>query len=199
MVLRFFDIETTGFNYLKDDILQVGFITANENGKIVNAGNMYYYRPEFKVENPEAFAVHGITRARLEPYEQDFSKNVAALYTMLQKGYIIGKNSDKFDIPFCLGWLNKIYPGVLPTINLFRTCDVQKVMSPICKEKIGKTGTLSEYVELLQIKDFVTQMYEVAQKFARDPAREGFHDALYDSVATYCVWLICRQNNWVSL
>lgn len=206
MVLTFLDIETTGFDFRTDDILQVGFVRADEKGKIINAGNLYYYQPHFNVES-SAFEVHGITRQHLEPYEADFIKNVSGLYTMLQRGYIIGKNSNRFDIPFCVGWINKTCPGYLPNINVFRTCDVQDVMAPVFRsewekqfgESTRKHGTLEQYVKILNIESFVKQMYEVAQKFAKEPARAGYHDALYDAVATYCVWLICLQKNWVSL
>lgn len=207
MVLTFFDIETTGFNFTNSDVLQVGFVRADEKGKIINAGNLYFYQPGFDVERPDAFKVHGLTREFLSKYEADFKKNVAGLYAMLQKGYLVGKNSDSFDVPFTLGWINKVCPGYLPNITPFRTCDVQKVMKPVYQEayrkqfgnNTSKIGTLEDYVKVLGIESFVKEMYQIAQGFAKEPAREGFHDALYDSVATYCVWLICRENNWVSL
>ena len=207
MVLTFFDIETTGFNFREDDILQVGFVRANEEGRIINAGNLYYYQPNFNIEKPDAQRVHGLTREKLMPYEGDYMKNLAALYTLLQKGYIIGKNSDSFDLPFCKGWLTKVCPGYFRDLVIFRQCDVQTVMKSHyqlwVEEKTGKQctgkGTLEDYVRMLGLKDFVNKMYNIAQGYAKDEARAGFHDALYDAVATYCVWLIARQQNWVSL
>lgn len=207
MVLTFFDIETTGFNFRDDDILQVGFVRANEEGKIINAGNLYYYQPEFNVEKPDAQRVHGLTREKLLPYEEDYKKNLAGLYTLLQKGYIVGKNSDAFDIPFCKGWLTKVCPGYFTSLTIFRTCDVQTVMKShyqlYVEQQTGQRctakGTLEDYVRMLNLGDFVKKMYDIAQGFAKDEARAGFHDALYDAVATYCVWLVARQQNWVSL
>ena len=207
MVLTFFDIETTGFNFREDDILQVGFVRANEEGRIINAGNLYYYQPEFNVEKPDAQRVHGLTREFLMPYESDYTKNLSGLYTLLQKGYIIGKNSDAFDIPFCIGWLTKVCPGYFKDLQIFRTCDVQTVVALHYQEwyekntgtRTNSKGKLEHYVQMMGLKDFTDKMYNIAQGFAKDPARAGFHDALYDAVATYCVWLIARQQNWVSL
>lgn len=207
MILTFLDIETTGFDFLQSDLLQLGFVRADEKGKIINAGNLYYYQPEFNVEEPGAQAVHGITRDFLVPYEQDFEKNCAALWTILQRGYIVGKNSDRFDIPYIKGWLTKKFPGMLPTLNVFKTVDIQKVVTWYYRDwyykeygtETRKNGTLEEYVNMFGIQDFVKQMYTIAQGKCSETARSGFHDALYDSVATYCVWLIAREKNLVEL
>lgn len=206
MVLRFLDIETTGFNFQSADILQVSFVTADENGEIHNAGNLYYYQPDFVVET-QAVDVHGLTRDLLLKYENDFYKNCAALHAIMQKGYIVGKNSDKFDIPFIQGWLIRRFPGVLPPIKLFRQADVQTAMKPHFQNwyyqqngfETKKIGTLSEYVSMLGIQDKVDETYKKASAYCSEPARQGYHDALYDAVATYCVWMVMRQKNWIDL
>ncbi len=206
MILTFLDIETSGYDFRVNDILQVSFVRADENGNVHNAGNLYFYQPDFNVET-DAYHVHGLTRENLMKYEADYTKNCAALHAIMQKGYIVGKNSDRFDIPFISGWLMRKFPGMLPPVKLFRQADIQTAMVPFFRDwwynkngfETKKSGTLGEYVAMLNLEQEVDRVYDIAQGYCPEPARKGFHDALYDAVATYCVWRVMREKNWINL
>lgn len=118
MVGTVIDIETTGWlkfemvdgiSTLSDDseILEVGYINIDMNTyQILTYGVLYFYKPYFYVES-QAQETHGLTREFLEKYELDFDKNLIALNSMIQCTCIIGKNSDKFDIPFVKAFVAK--------------------------------------------------------------------------------------------
>lgn len=119
MIGTVMDIETTGFlkfqmgadgvSVLSDEseILEVGYINIDMNsGEILNYGTLYFYKPYFNIES-DAQQVHGITRDFLKQYENDFDKNLIALNSLIQSTCLIGKNSDKFDIPFVKAFIKK--------------------------------------------------------------------------------------------
>lgn len=57
------------------EILEIGYIRVDmNNGKIIDCGELYFYKPYFQVES-SAQKVHGIQRSFLEQYEGDFRKD----------------------------------------------------------------------------------------------------------------------------
>jgi len=107
--LKFETNPTTGVSTLSDEseILEIGFINIDmQTKKILTHGTLYFYKPYFHVES-QAQSVHGLTREFLKQYEGDFNKNMIALNSLIQSGCLIGKNSEKFDIPFIKAFIDK--------------------------------------------------------------------------------------------
>lgn len=129
MIATVIDIETTGWLKFDDstghsvlsdesEILEVGFINFDTNSiKVLTSGTLYFYKPYFNIES-DAQRVHGLTREFLQQYEGDFNKNLIALNSLLQSTCIIGKNSDKFDIPFIKAFIEKHAPDSFDIENL---------------------------------------------------------------------------------
>lgn len=231
MIANVIDIETTGLlnfvpdatgrNTLSDDseIIEVGYITINTvTLEILNHGVLYFYQPYFKIES-EAQKIHHITREFLEPYEKDFTKNCMALNTMIQQSYIIGKNSDRFDLIYIDAFLQKHLPECYKMDSIVNglgingynggkvyysmrqfSCDVQKVFSASWKDLYAKkygerprrAGRLEEYIDAIDGgKDLVDKIYNGFTDKARNT---GAHGALYDCCMTLVVYAYSRNS-----
>lgn len=188
MLLHVIDIETTGLGKFTDDILEVGYIRCNLDTEIVGYGSLYFYKPEFKVESA-AQQIHGLTREFLEPYAQDFEKNLAILYTLMYDAIIVGKNSNSFDIPFIKQFLMR-YAGSLGEPYIRKSIDVQSLLANEYQNwyyerngmKTKKKGKLMELAEMVGLTDNA-----IGAKFAEafpDCGRSGAHNALYDAFVT---------------
>lgn len=189
MLFTILDIETTGFNRQSDDILEVGYIKTNEKCDILGSGSLFFYKPEFKVET-SAQSVHRLTRDFLEPYEKDFNVNMAALYTMMYNGLIIGKNNASFDMPFIQSFIRK-HAGYLDPCEIMGYVDLQDYYTNQYRkyyyDRTGMTtrkkGSLEELVHMIGFTDEQIKC-EFKEKFPDCP-RVGTHSALYDVYMTY--------------
>ena len=124
MLYTIFDLETTGFNGTSDAVCQFAFITVNQNLLPVRARNYYFYK-EGMPWSEQAAAVHGLTRSFLKQYEDEYEQNLIRMYTVLQRGNLVGHNSNGFDIPFANQFLMRegfppIVPGVCYDTMLLR-------------------------------------------------------------------------------
>lgn len=194
MLFNIIDIETTGFNTVKDDILEVGYIRCNQEFKIVAHGVLYFYRPEFQVES-DAQKVHKLTRSFLKEHESEFDRNMVTLYTLVQKGILVGKNSDKFDIPFIRDFILKYAKPLYGTCQFANSIDMQTRMKDKFqswyKQTYGgvtkRSGRLEEYMGVIGLT-----MEEVQEKFVQQfpevKERQQPHSALYDAFMTYLVF-----------
>ncbi len=195
MLFHIIDIETTGLHRSADDILEVGYIRCNQDFRIVGHGTLYFYRPEYQIENPGAQAVHKLTREFLRQYEKDFEVNLAALYALVRDSIFVGKNSDAFDVPFLKEFIGKNIPELYSTAKPSRTLDLQKVCAPRFREwykdTYGSTtkrpGRLEEYVSMLGYTDGCVKD-EFAKLFPEEAVRNHAHAALYDAFMTYLVF-----------
>lgn len=211
-----FDINSDGVSLLSDksEILEVGYINVDMDTKrIINSGTLYFYKPYFDIES-DAQKVHGLTREFLQQFEKDFDNNLIALNSLIQCTCIIGKNSDKFDIPFIKAFIKKHagmcfdipnlvsqldmkgYNGgyVTYTDNMY-ALDMQKIYVNRWKsqyfDKTGvnvppnKKGTLSEYIDSIDGgREVTNKLYSIMPKVRET----GAHGALYDCCMTYVVW-----------
>ncbi len=225
MIGTVIDIETTGYlqfdttsghSQLSDtsEILEVGFLNINMDTRdILTYGTLYFYKPYFFIESP-AQEVHHITRDFISKYEDQFEMNLVALNSLIQSTCLIGKNSDKFDIPFIKAFINKHAGDDFNIPELVRQLDMAaynggKVryedtlyaldMQTIYKDrfhdlyfdKTGNTlaktkkGTLEQYIAVIDSgQEAVDFVYESLNK----DRVTGAHGALYDAVMTYIVW-----------
>lgn len=234
MIGTVIDIETTGwlkFNTVdgvsqlsdESEILEVGYININMDTKqILTYGTLYFYKPYFNVES-DAQKVHGLTREFLKQYEQDFEKNLIALNSLIQCTCLIGKNSDKFDIPFIKAFINKHagvkfdIPNLVFKLNMnaynggkviYEDTLYAMDMQTIYKERYhslfydkyhyplppGKKGKLEEYIDVIPIGQQVVD--HVYNGFTKDRVT-GAHGALYDAVMTYVVWVDAYNNGLI--
>jgi len=194
MLFNVVDIETTGFNTVNDDILEVGFIRCNQDFQIITHGVLYFYKPEFQVESA-AQKVHGLTRTMLKEHESEFERNMVTLYTLVQKGVLVGKNSDKFDIPFIREFILKYAGSLCHTCQFACSIDMQTRMSGRFQEWYKRTygsvtrraGRLEEYMGVLGLTGEDVRMKYV-QLFPEMGKRQQAHSALYDAFMTYLVF-----------
>lgn len=104
-----FDVDSSGYSVLSDnsEILEVGFINVDMTTcRPLTHGTLYFYKPYFNVES-DSQRVHKLTRDFLQQYEDKFTENLIALNALMQHAIIIGKNSEKFDIPFIEAFIKK--------------------------------------------------------------------------------------------
>jgi len=204
------DIETTGYlKYLdtfgrldpSSQILSVGYINIDsESLNIIDAGVLYFYRPEFDVE--AAQHVHHLTREFLSKYEKDFDENIAKLEALVTDRTLIGKNSNAFDLKFIIGFLKtwgnfNEMAGPLPE----STVDMQEIFSPLYRKLYyqkynvqlsGRVkGKLEEYVRLLDPNGVALAAVLKDIKKYTEINDCNPHDALYDAAMTYLVYGAC--------
>lgn len=232
MIGTVIDIETTdwlkfntvdGVSQLSDnsEILEVGYININMDTKaILTYGTLYFYKPYFNIESP-AQQTHGLTRDFLKQYEQDFEKNLIALNSLIQSTCLIGKNSDKFDIPYIKAFIKKHagdkfdIPNLVFKLNMdaynggkiiyedgLYAMDMQTIYKTryhsLHYDKYGyplaptKKGKLEEYIDVIPNGQAVVDY--VYNGFEKDRVT-GAHGALYDAVMTYVVWVDAWNND----
>lgn len=173
MLLTVLDIETTGLfkfdanNTLIPDIIEVAYAFVDTDDMLIHKhGVLYFYKPEFDIESP-AQEVHHIERSFLEKYEDQFEENLIALASLMTNATILGKNSEKFDIPFINRFIEKYKgrsydvehitdyaemknydnTGNIFHVNDVQSIDLQKLYAPIFRlkqyyDKIGRLGDL---------------------------------------------------------
>ena len=223
------DIETTGWLNISpvtgtlpdaNEILEVGYIRINmDTREILSCGELYFYKPYFCIES-DAQQVHGITREFISQFEDEFQRNLVILNALIQRTCIIGKNSNKFDVPYIKEFLRKHSNGYLditqqvalasikqygngPVLfyDVFEfALDIQNIFAPTYRDlyykKNGielsgrKKGNLQEYIDVLGAGRVVDKIYSELPKKRETRA----HGALYDAVMTYVVWAWCKQN-----
>lgn len=203
MLLTFMDIETTGFNTYKDVILEAGYIRVNVVPKpqstkvsmdIVSSGNLYFFMDGWNSEaNEGAYEKHKLSNAFMSQFkdQETFDRNISALYTLMYNSYFVGKNSDKFDIPMIISFINRYTVHLEPIELAGATIDVEKVLLQPYREyytkKTGqetkKRGTLEDYMEMIgYTEDDIMEIYKTLNVME---GRDHAHSGLYDSLMTY--------------
>lgn len=188
MIYTVLDIETTGFSRDYDDILSVGFMRIDSSFDVKASGTLYFYKPNFNVGKYPACTVHKLSRSLLEQHEGEFANNLKILWSLLYMSNIIGKRSNKFDMPFINSFVDRYCP-TLPSIQYNYTFDLEDKFAPIYKSRMHttKTGTLTQYLECLGItQDQVLAEYQKLPN--KDNESVHMHGALYDVVATFMVF-----------
>ena len=190
MLYTIIDVESTGFSREFADILSFGFLRINSQFEIKESGNLYFYLPNFKVENKDAFEVHGLTRDFLSQYEKDFAVNITKMYSLMYHSCLIGKNIDAFDIPLINSFFKR-YAKYLPKFEYTSSVDLQKRFKDTYQARTGsrKVGTLTDYCNVLGItKDTLNNIYDSLPTKDENPNAKHMHSSLYDCIAIYCVF-----------
>ncbi len=158
--LAFFDIESTGVDYVKDRIIDLCVIIAYPDGS--EKTHTYRFNPEMPIPH-EASMVHGI-------YDEDvitsptFKEKATELFDVLNPCDLAGFNSNKFDVPMLLEEF--IRAGLSFSIDDRSLVDVHKIY--VAYEK---------------------RTLEAAYKFYCNKSLENAHNAEADTRATYDVLL----------
>jgi DNA polymerase III subunit epsilon len=92
------DIETTGLDFNKHEIIQVGVVILNAKKQTMRT-HVNMYRPEHGIP-AESTKVHGITYAQTEGCPPSSEAAHFAFSTEMKKSLVIGYNIYKFDLPF---------------------------------------------------------------------------------------------------
>lgn len=123
----FFDVETTGLDTSKDQIIEVSFVKLNID--MTKEIKTKRFNPDVEI-NPKAQEIHGTSKEDLkdEPKFKQFAKEI---YTFLQGCDIAGFNSNKFDVPmlyseFLRAGIEWDYSGV----NFIDVSNIYRILNP---------------------------------------------------------------------
>jgi DNA polymerase III epsilon subunit-like protein len=207
MLYTVLDIETNGLSSSSCEILEVGYIQVDRSVNIIRHGVIYFYKPEWEIENKSQM-YHKLSRSFLEskcPDNETFKENLTKLYTLFFRGVIIGKNSDRFDIPAIKAFLRRNI-DCLDDVPTWGTLDLQVYYTDFFRkwysEKYGvsagrKTGTLEELIEMIgYTQDDVRKGF---RQDLNESNRSDAHGALYDTYMTYLLTKYAVENYGMKL
>jgi DNA polymerase-3 subunit epsilon len=158
--LAFFDLETTGTDFVKDRIVEMSVLRINPDGE--KATKTYRLNPTIPIP-VESSAIHGI-------YDEDiitsptFKEKAQEFFELLDPCDLVGFNSNKFDVPLLLEEF--IRAGVTFSIENRALIDVHRIYTHF--EKRG---------------------LEAAYQFYCKKKLENAHSAEADTLATYEVFM----------
>lgn len=168
-----FDLETTGLDREKDQIIQFAGIKINkETNKIVDQKNLYIQPIGNYNISIQSFFKHGIKATMLvdKPYFKDVAKE---LFEFFNDSDIITYNGVSFDIPFL--------------VNEFKKCGIDFTVTNVdcydafLEEKRRNGNTLED-------------TYKRYKGKSMEDAGLTAHDALSDVKATYSVFVAQQRN-----
>jgi len=154
--LAFFDIESTGTDYVKDRIVEICVLRVNTNG--TRDVKTYKINPTIPIPI-ESSKIHGI-------YDEDvitcptFNEVAQEIYDMLNPCDLAGFNSNKFDVPMILEEFIRV--GLSFDIDNRALVDVHRIYT-----------------------HFEKRTLEAAYQFYCEKTLENAHSAEADTVATY--------------
>lgn len=166
MLLTVLDIETTGLfkfdenGVLIPDILEVAYAFVDTADMLIHKhGTMYFYKPEFDVESP-AQGIHHLERSFLAQYADQFEDNLIALSALMTNATILGKNVEKFDIPFIDRFIDK-YKG--------RLYDIVRITDYAEMKNYDKTGNIfhDNYVQSIDLQKLYAPIYRLKQYYQK--------------------------------
>jgi len=152
----FFDIEATGLNVMKDQIVQIALIKYSPDTAQPEELELLI-KPGVPISE-EAMKVHGITYEKLEG-KPGFKEVAQQLFDFIGDADLAGYNSDRYDIPMLMEEFARA--GIEFSIDERNNVDVQKIFYMM------EPRTLKAAVRLYCNKEL-----------------EGAHDALADVRAT---------------
>lgn len=164
MVLTVIDIETTGLfkfdenNILIPDILEVAYALVDTDDMLIRKhGVLYFYRPEFDVES-SAQEIHGLQRAFLKNYESQFEENLIALASLMTNATVLGKNCERFDVPFIDRFIEK-YKG--------KMYDIERIVDYADMKNYDGTGRIfhENYVQSIDLQKLYAPIYRLKQYY----------------------------------
>ena len=170
----YFDLETTGFSPLNDEIIEIYLIKENLNGKIIDTFHSYFY-PGITLP----FRITQITKITNEMliFQKRFKDCASEIIKFVGDATLIGHNINKFDLPFLNGNLSK---------NNF---------------PILKNDTLDTMI-MARKKDGVSQfqkgykLIDLAIKYNLNFNHLKLHGAKYDTEITRQIFHLLNKDNY---
>jgi DNA polymerase-3 subunit epsilon len=156
--LVFFDLETTGLNISKDQIVEISLLKVFPDQTEIS--KTYRVKPDVKISD-EAFAIHGISNEDVIN-EPNFAQIGTEIALFMQNCDIAGYNSNKFDLPLLMEEFLRV--DINFDLRGIRFIDVQNIFHKM------EPRTLS-----------------AAYKFYCNAELENAHQAEADTIATYNV------------
>ncbi|MFQ6703045.1 MAG: exonuclease domain-containing protein [Alphaproteobacteria bacterium] len=115
-----FDIETTGFEYMRGDrVIEIGAVEVID-GKITDNSFHEYINPEGKIIPPDTYMVHKISNAFLED-KPKMSEIAPRFLEFIGDSPIVAHNGLDFDFPFVNFELNKLGLPTIPREQMMDT------------------------------------------------------------------------------
>ncbi len=116
-----FDLETTGINIVNDRIVEISILRVEPGGKEI----LYTRRINPGRPIPEqATAVHGISNEDVKDAPR-FNEVAEEIYRLIKDAYLIGFNSNRFDLPLLVEEL--LRAGIEFDLKQNKTIDVQVI------------------------------------------------------------------------
>lgn len=172
-----YDLETSGFSDMNDDILQFAYAAFDDNKRFIKSEILYYYH-EGMSWSEDAAKVHGLTLEFLRQYKDQFEENVIKMYSILNHNNVIGYNNHQFDDPFCRNWLMR--QGI-SNLTFAASIDLMVAYRPVYKKSRIKLTALAD---LMGYNPELIKHY-CSLYFDTDNSRA--HQAQYD--VTECILL----------
>ena len=116
-----FDLETTGIDTAKDRIVEISILRIEPDG----TETLYTRRinPGMPIP-PRATEVHGITDEDVKDAPR-FEEVAGEIYTLIRDAYLVGFNSNRFDLPMLVEELMRA--GIEVELRRNKTIDVQVI------------------------------------------------------------------------
>ena len=131
MRITYYDLETTGLDPVRNDIIQVALATF-DNDKCVRSEVMHFFYEGMTHSSPEALEKHGMTYEYLSQFKDEFERNCHRTFAFLANGRVCGFNNHMFDDKFISVWLNRNHA---PDITFKESIDVMKLALPIVNKQ----------------------------------------------------------------
>lgn len=184
-----FDLETTGFSEMTNDIIQFAYIMFDNNNMFVKAETLYYYY-EGMSWSDEAYKVHKISLDFLREHKDEFRANLIKMYSVLNHANVVGHNSERFDCPFVRNWLRRM--GI-SGLEFGIRYDTMLAYKPVTKRSRIKLTKLCDIMNITP--EYVNAMSKV---WFENESELAHHDAAYDTTATALLTLRGIEKNLIS-
>lgn len=184
-----FDLETTGFKSIVDDVVEFSYIKYDDNCRIIKAESLYFYY-EGMSWSEEAYAVHQLSREFLKQYEDQFEINCRKMYAVLMYANVCGHNALAFDVPFAVNWLNRMG---LPGLSFRAIEDTMLAFKPItgrAKIQLGELGRVMGITEEVVAR--------LATSIFKDENASHAHNAGYDVMLTGLLATMAYRRGMIS-
>lgn len=175
-----FDIETTGLDTFRDEIVQFGYVILNEEGEKLRSDCLYFYKDGLVMPD-DAYQIHGISAEFLSQYKDDFIPNLIKMAVSVNRAYTVTYNGDRFDVPFLQNYLSR---NLISNTVILGNYDVMKLMNH--RKKLVDT------VKILGITD--KELESNHEKWFGKTEGKA-HDACYDVTMTATCFLKIINSN----
>jgi len=123
----FFDVETTGLDTSKDQIIEISFVKLNID--MTKEIKTQKFKPEIEI-NPKAQEIHGISKEDLKD-KPKFKQLSKSIYSFLQGCDIAGFNSNKFDVPMLYSeFLRAGIEWDYSKVNFIDVSNIYRILNP---------------------------------------------------------------------